>query len=112
MDDADAFSAGLLERRLLLNRCRSCGRWHQPPWPSCPDCWSEDVLPTEVSGRGVVHSLAVLRTGDTLGVVELDEQEGLRATALLLGAGSRIGQRVRMAWIDRGGSPVPAFEPE
>src|SRR5262249_45888739 len=44
---------GWLERRLQLNRCLDCGRFHHPPKPICPECWSSRVEPTEVSGRGV-----------------------------------------------------------
>jgi hypothetical protein len=45
---------GWLQRELRLNRCGGCGTWHHPPRPVCPSCWSTEVVPTRVSGRGRV----------------------------------------------------------
>ncbi|MDF3309658.1 OB-fold domain-containing protein [Rhodococcus sp. T2V] len=117
------FFRGLLQRKLLINRCDDCQRWHQPPWPNCPTCWSDDVTPTEVSGRGTIHSVSILRAGPPLdgvdyaagypvAVIELEEQEGLRVTATLVGGGADelgIGTPVELAWIERDGEPLPAF---
>jgi uncharacterized OB-fold protein len=103
--DTIAFFRGLLERRLLVNRCGDCGRLHQPPGPVCPACWSDDVSPTEVSGRGTVHSFS-------RPVVVVDLDEGVRATATIVNCDEpRIGMPVRLTWIERDGAPVPAFEP-
>ena len=44
--------------------------------------------------------------------VELDEQEGLRFTTTVIGADNnqiRIGERVQLDWIERGGAPMPVF---
>jgi uncharacterized OB-fold protein len=123
--DNVAFFRGLLARRLLVNRCQQCGRWHQPPWPICPSCWSDDVQPTEVSGDGVLHSWTLLHGGRPLAgvdyhrgypiaVIELAEQEGLRVTATIVGCEPeelRTGMSVRLTWRERDGEPFPAFEP-
>ena len=127
--DRDTFPMfeGFLEHRLLINRCQDCQRWFQPPWPSCPDCWSDDVKPTGVSGRGVVQTFVVLHTGPLVGVegvdylhghpllvVELEEQEGLRVTAPMVNCANDeidIGMPVALTWIERQGSPIPAFQP-
>lgn len=61
--DNKDFYRGWLERRLVLNRCEDCGRWHHPPKPICPECWSDRIRPTPVSGRGTVHLLVWLRQG-------------------------------------------------
>lgn len=122
-DNAEHYR-GRLDRRLLLGRCRACGRWQSPPKPVCPDCWSFDVEAAQVSGGGTVHMAIFLRQGPPApGVdystpypvvtVELDEQPGLRFTATMVGAindAIRIGARVRLAWIERAGMPVPVFE--
>jgi uncharacterized OB-fold protein len=119
------FFRGLLNRRLLVNRCADCSRWHQPPWPICPTCWSDDVQPTEVSGRGTIHSVSIVRAGAPLdgvdyakghpiAVVEIEEQEGVRVTATLVdGSGDdfAIGAPVELTWVERDGEPVPAFRP-
>jgi uncharacterized OB-fold protein len=123
-DNVEFFRA-FLERRLVLNRCRDCGTWNELLWPNCPACWSESVKATEVSGRGHVYTFVILHTGQyiegvdyqaghPLLVVELEEQEGLRATATMVNCAPQdisIGMPVKLTWIERGGNPVPAFEP-
>src|SRR6516225_653739 len=34
--DNKHFYRGWLEKRLLMNRCAACHRWHHPPQPLCP----------------------------------------------------------------------------
>ena len=53
------FYRGLLRRQLLISRCGDCTKWHQPPGPTCPYCWSANVVPTEVSGDGVIETYTV-----------------------------------------------------
>jgi uncharacterized OB-fold protein len=124
--DNKAFYRGWLNKRLLLNRCRECGRWHHPPKPICPNCWSSEIEPTEVSGRGTVHLLILLHQGpDAPGVdyaagphpvatVELVEQVGLRYTTTIVGippGDIHIGMPVELTWIERDGVPFPVFQP-
>lgn len=125
--DSVALFRGFLEKRLLINRCQDCQRWYQPPWPSCPNCWSKNVEPTEVSGKGVVHTFVILHTGALAGVdgvdyvkghplavIQLEEQDGLRATGPIVNCPIEdicIGMPVKLAWVERQGSPVPAFQP-
>ena len=121
--DTKDFYRGWLHRELRLNRCGSCGTWHHPPRPVCPACWSSQVVPTPVSGRGRVHLLIRLHQGPAaegvsyeggwpVATVELDEQPGLRFTSGVIGARREdlaIGRRVELAWIERGGEPYPVF---
>jgi uncharacterized OB-fold protein len=124
--DNKAFYRGLLDKRLLINRCRACGRWHHPPKPICPECWSTDLEPTEVSGRGTVHLLILLHQGPPapgvdyaagphpVATVELAEQEGLRFTSTVVGCPARdvhIGMPVELTWTERDGAPFPVFQP-
>jgi hypothetical protein len=116
---------GLLRRELLVNRCRACGSWHTPLRPICPSCWSPEVSPVPVSGRGTVHLLTILHQGPAapgvdysagfpLAAIELAEQPGLRVEATVLDcprAQLRIGLEVELTWIDRDGAPWPAFCP-
>jgi len=118
------FYRGLLDRELRLNRCTDCGWWHHRPKPICPRCWSRNVVPTPVSGRGAIHLTIFLYQGPPAdGVdyaagphpvvtVELDEQPGLRFTSTVVGAGNDdivIGAPVALTWIERDGRPYPAF---
>lgn len=117
---------GYLRRELVLNRCADCARWHHPMRPMCPACWSWNVAPTPVSGRGTVYLVTLLHQGppaegvdDAKGphpvvTVELEEQPGLRFTSTIVGCDAhdvRIGMPVELAWIERNGSPYPAFRP-
>jgi uncharacterized OB-fold protein len=121
--DNAAHYRGRLRRELLLNRCDDCGRWHAPPKPVCPDCWSTRVSAKPVRGDGVIFMAIFLHRGPAApGVdyrvpypvvtVELAEQEGLRFTTTVVGADNtdiRIGVPVRLAWAERVGVPMPVF---
>jgi uncharacterized OB-fold protein len=121
-DNADHYRCRL-RRELLLNRCADCGVWHAPPKPVCPECWSPRVLATSVTGNGTIFMAIFLHQGPPApGVdystpypavtVELEEQEGLRFTSTVVGARNeeiRIGESVRLEWIDRAGVPLPVF---
>jgi len=121
--DSAAHFRGRLERKLLINRCGSCGRWHHRPKPICPDCWSFDISATEVRGSVTIYLLVLLHQGPPAeGVdystpypvvtVELDEQSGLRFTSALVGSPNEditIGKRVTLDWLDRGEVTLPVF---
>lgn len=122
--DNAAHYRGRLRRELLVNRCGGCQRWHAPPKPICPDCWSSQVSAEPVSGDGEIFMAILLHRGPPApGVdyrvpypvvaVELAEQEGLRFTSTVVGADNeeiKIGAPVRLAWVERAGSPMPVFE--
>ena len=121
-DTAPYFRARLA-RRLELAHCAACGRWHHPPRPICPACWSTDVRPTRVAGTGTIHLTTFLHQGPPaegidyttpypVVTVQLDEQEGLRLTSTVVGtpnADITIGRRVELDWIERAGAPLPVF---
>lgn len=124
--DDKEYYRGWLEHRLLIQHCSSCGNWFHPPQPICPECWSRDVTPTEVSGRGTVHLLIKLHQGapapdvdysapHPVATVELAEQLGLRFTTTIVNCpldDIGIGMPVKLTWIDRWGAPYPVFEPD
>ncbi|MFI9801542.1 Zn-ribbon domain-containing OB-fold protein [Streptomyces sp. NPDC052302] len=56
----DAAAAG----RLLLRRCRACGRPHHYPRESCPHCWSEGVVWETASGRATLYTWSVVHRND------------------------------------------------
>lgn len=123
-DNAEYYR-GQLDHRLLVNRCGDCRRWHHPPRPICPACWSGAVAAEEVTGTGTIALLTILRQGPRqpgvdytdghlLVAVELDEQPGLRLGGTVLGADPeavRLGDRVRVVWRDiEGRGPRADFE--
>jgi uncharacterized OB-fold protein len=115
---------GWFRHQLVFNRCRSCGTWIQPMRPMCPSCWSWDLDPLPVSGRGRIHLALLLHQGPPApGVdysagpypvvtVELAEQEGLRYTSTVIDVPAdevTIGMDVELAWTERHGAPFPVF---
>ena len=96
-----------------------------PGVSSCPECWSSNVVPTEVSGKGTVYLLVVLHQGRPLAGtdysapvpvagVELVEQKALRYVAPIVNCEPgdvRLEMPVELTWVDRDGAPAPAFQP-
>jgi len=110
-DNLDLYR-GLLERRLLINRCSECGYWHHPPRSVCPLCWSQTVIPTEIGGRGIVYMTVRTHQARTvpelIATVELAEQVGLRISAMMIEE-AHIGDSVEVDWIERQQRPYPVF---
>ena len=123
--DNKYFYEGLLNRRLILNRCGDCGTWHGEPLRAiCGTCHSWNITHEEVSGQGTVYMMTLLHQGPAiegvsynlplpLAVVEFDMQTGLRVSGKLVGPGadfSAIGKRVRLVWPTGQVAPRLAFE--
>ena len=123
--DSKVFYKGLLRQQILVNRCQDCGHWHFPLEPICPECWSERVVATAISGKGTIYQFVLLHQGTGApmandaapypGVnVELAEQPGLKLQTTIVNCPSDalyIGMPVELTWIERQGVPVPAFQP-
>jgi uncharacterized OB-fold protein len=107
--------------RLRLLGCTDCSYLIHPPAHYCPACGGRDASPTEVSGRGTVYSFTVNHQpwdGDAepyvIGVVELDEQDGLRLTTNLIEvdpAEVRIGAPVEVVFEDHDPVFLPLVRP-
>ena len=50
--------------RFLVRRCRACGLAHHYPRPFCPECWSEDLVWEEVTGRGTLYTFSTVFVND------------------------------------------------
>ena len=85
------FWEGLLQHKLLIQRCASCRRLQHPPAPMCPGCHSFEMEAIEACGRGVVHSFVVahhppippFEYPNVIVLVELEE--GTRLVSRLVG---------------------------
>ena len=121
--DNRAFYEGWPVHELRVQKCADCSKWHMPPRTICPFCWSFNVVPTAVSGRGRVYLFIILSQGiESPGVtypypvvtIELEEQPALRFTSTMVDCALsdiKIDMPVELAWIDRSGVPFPAFRP-
>lgn len=110
------------ERRLLLQRCRGCGRCQFYPRGHCTGCWGDDLEWIESTGRGTVHSFTVIHrtreagfAGDVPYVFALiDLEDGVRLSGNITGVaadGVAIGSPVRLVFRQRGGLTLPLFTP-
>jgi uncharacterized OB-fold protein len=123
------------QHRLVMRKCGACGLLRYPPGRACPWCADLGWSWQEVSGRGTIHSYAIVVQAIQPGfrewapypvvVVELDEQRGrptpdeaLRMVANLLRpdltpeaeAEVAIGRRVRVLFQDLApGIALPQF---
>ncbi|HUT50613.1 MAG TPA: Zn-ribbon domain-containing OB-fold protein [Alphaproteobacteria bacterium] len=87
--DNAPFYEGLKGGELRLPRCADCRRYHFPPGPVCPYCFSEVVDWTATPGRGTVSSWVVVHKAwfpafeaeIPYNVVQVELEEGPRLTA-------------------------------
>jgi len=107
-----------VERRLVVQRCASCGEHQFYARPYCVRC-SGEVEWVDASGSGTIYSATTvhMQVKDDLeppydvAIVELDE--GPRVISTLAAGEAVIGSRVRVDWRDRDGAPpLPVFVTE
>jgi uncharacterized OB-fold protein len=117
---ADQFSetywSAARDGTLLIQRCLSCGRHQFYPRAHCAGCFAPGPEWTEASGRGRLHTYAVVhRTPNAefaggcpyvLAIVELDE--GPRMTARIVGStdGIACDRPVRAVFTPAGAAGV------
>jgi len=101
--------AALKARRLILKRCRDCGRHHFYPRALCPHCHSDALEWSDARGTGSIYSYTVARRPAgpafkadapyVVAVVELDEGARMMTNIVTDDVESvRIGQRVVVAF--------------
>jgi uncharacterized OB-fold protein len=115
------FWASGADSALRFLRCRSCGYFIHPPTPYCPECGARDALPDTVSGRAHLYSYTVNHqpwdsTEGTyiIGIVEIDEQPGLRLMTNLVGVELKdvhIGMPVEVVFENHHPVYLPLFRP-
>jgi uncharacterized OB-fold protein len=115
------FWEGAKAHRLLLPRCKACGRFWFPPSRRCVHCLSADFAWAESRGAGRIYSFVVFHrvyhpafeqdVPYTVAIVELDE--GPRLIANIVGTPPddvRCDMRVRVVFEERGEHTIPQFE--
>ena len=123
--DSEGFWSATADGVLALGWCESCGRYRHPPVECCPTCAGPMTF-KPVSGRGTLFSYIVVhraiapgfqdRPGHLIGLVELEDQSGLRLSTQLSGITAetvRIGMPLVAEIVPlRGGDlKVPIFRP-
>jgi uncharacterized protein len=91
--ESQAFWTGGADGRLMIQRCRGCGRFFHPPGPVCWRCRSTDVGPEPVSGRAAVAAFTVNRQPwlpdmpppYVVAMVELADQPDVRLVTNVVG---------------------------
>lgn len=106
--------------RLMLPRCRACGRFHHHPREWCPHCWGTELDWEEVSGDAVVVTFSVVQqapspsfvTPYVLAVVDLAEGPRMMANVVGCTPGEvSIGLPVHVTFERRGDIVLPQFQP-
>ena len=91
-EDSAFFFEGARQGKLLIQRCRACGRLRHPPAPACRFCRSLDWDTVEASRRATLYSYVVVHHPQVpafdyplvIGLAELEE--GTRLVADVVGA--------------------------
>ncbi|WP_416976035.1 Zn-ribbon domain-containing OB-fold protein, partial [Streptomyces sp. 4F14] len=106
-------------RRLLVRRCRACGRAHHYPREFCPHCWSEDVDWETASGRATLYTWSVVHRNDlppfgertpyVAAVVDLAEGPRMMTEVVECGDAARLSAGMELEVGFRDG--VPVFRP-
>jgi uncharacterized OB-fold protein len=110
------------EGRLLVQRCATCGRWAYPPTVGCAGCGGGELVPTAVSGRGVIYSFTVVRQAFDQRFAEalpyvvalVDLEEGARLMANVVDAdpaGLAVGMPVELTFETVGDQALAQFRP-
>lgn len=92
--DTGGYFAAASRSELAVTKCQSCTHVLHPPRTRCERCGSLDVAYVVTSGRGVVHSWAVVHhqvhpgfpVPYTLVLVDLDDFEGVRFVGQIPGS--------------------------
>ena len=111
------------EGALRIQHCNGCRRLLHPPLPRCPDCRSDDLGDTVVSGRGVIEAVTVNHQPwhpafvppYVIAIVALAEDPAVRLTTNIVNCApddAVIGLAVRVVFDQRGDVWLPLFEPD
>lgn len=115
--ESRAFWEGAAEGRLVLPRCRTCGRAHYHPRSFCPHCFSDQLESFDASGRGTIYTYSVMRRANPpYAIAYVRLEEGPVMLSRIVDAdfdALHCDQPVRLTFRKApGGEAVPVFAPE
>lgn len=114
------FWTGGLSGELRIVQCHDCQKYIHPPTPRCGYCYSDNVAPEPVSGRGHIYSFTInrqswqpdLEVPYVIAIVQLEEQSDLRLMTNIINVDVdevAINQQVEVTFDERGAVAVPVF---
>ncbi|MFF9808824.1 Zn-ribbon domain-containing OB-fold protein [Streptomyces coeruleorubidus] len=120
LPEPDAFTRtyweAAAEGRLLIRRCRACGRAHHYPREFCPHCWSEDVVWEPASGRATLYTWSVVHRNDlppfadrtpyVAAVADLAEGPRMMTEVVGMGPAGELSAGAELEVVFREGIPV------
>lgn len=122
-DDNRFFWTSGERNQMMLLRCQSCQHWIHPPRPVCPSCYTRDVKPENISGKGTIFTYTLnmrswgpgLEVPYVIAIVKLDEQSDLNFTTNIVGVKPedvRIDMRVKVVFEQDEDVWIPLFTPD
>jgi uncharacterized OB-fold protein len=117
------FFEGAKQRRLMLQRCSSCGVYMWPVKPWCVNCGSAGVEWAQASGKGTLYSFALMHQvyhpafaeEVPYNIAEIDLAEGLRILSNIIGCSNadlQIGMPLEVTFEDISDEiALPKFRP-
>lgn len=113
--ESAAFWEAANNGRLMLGRCKACGKLHYYPRALCPYCFGDAEL-TEASGTGTIYSYTVMRKVPSPYVFAfVTLAEGVTMVTNIVDCdfdAIRIGDPVRLVFkAAEGGGKVAMFTP-
>lgn len=109
--------------RLVLQRCRECGKLQFFPRPACVGCFSNELEWVESSGRGTVHSYSwvwvprnpAFKEETPICYADIVLEERVLMQSRVVGASTekvRVGARVKVAFQKTSNPEIrlPVFE--
>ncbi|MBM3621021.1 MAG: Zn-ribbon domain-containing OB-fold protein [Alphaproteobacteria bacterium] len=114
--ETEEYWAAAKEGKLLVKKCKSCGRTHHYPRSLCPYCFSDKTEWTTASGKGVLYSYSVMRRAPipyALAYVTLAEGPTMMTNMVDCDFDKlKVGQAVKVVFKPtEGGGALPCFTP-
>ena len=121
-EHSEEFFEASRDKRLLIQRCTTCGEYQFYPRHICIHCGSDTVEWAEASGKGTVHTYTVIHQQGMPGwrdetpyvAAIIDLAEGVRMTSVIVEcapADVRVGMSVVTTYVDEGPYVLPRFRP-
>ncbi len=114
--ETEEYWAAAKEGKLLVKKCKACGKTHHYPRSLCPYCFSDKTEWTTASGKGVLYSYSVMRRAPVpyaLAYVTLAEGTTMMTNMVDCDFDKlKIGQAVKVVFKPtEGGGALPCFTP-